>query len=102
MITPTIKTRQNENKVSLELGLVNALLQLRQLEAALNQVNGILSNHSLSSDGTNLKELPENKIQNGMSQVFIPPVTEAAWRLGRWDILEPMTVTYSVMMIIFR
>ncbi len=79
---------QNENKLSLELGLVNALLQLGQLETALNQVNGILSHQSLSSDGTNIKEVIKNDSQESMSQVFIPPAAEAAWRLGRWDILD--------------
>ena len=86
---------QNENKVSLELGLVNALLQLGQLETALNQVNGILSNQSFSSADSDFKELIGNKHEENMSQVFIPPAAEAAWRLGRWNILDDLLKSLS-------
>ena len=82
------------NKISneqliLEKGMCKCLLELGQLESVINQVSGILSNSEYCvKDRSNSDKYFASDERAQME--LIPSATEAAWRLGRWSLLEKL------------
>ena len=69
-----------EEKWRLESGMLRCLLELGQLETILNQITGLRCENFISN------EYKCNKYPNHL----LPYATEAAWRLGRWDLLNDL------------
>lgn len=75
---------------TLKKSYLNALLELGQLDSALNQVSGMLP--ILREGGTSLVHL-NNEIISLDS--FIPYAVQASWRLSRWESLDQLLSSLS-------
>lgn len=70
----------------LEAGMLHSLLELGQLESVVNQVRGLQTNEGAAVD-------PNIKLSYSHKRIdLIPLATEAAWRLGRWELLEELII----------
>ena len=65
------------NKRSAQKGLLRCLLKLGRLDSVLNQAYGMSK-----------QNLNETTVQ--VCDELLPSATEAAWRLGKWDILDKL------------
>jgi len=89
--------------LSLRSGMVKCLLELGQLESALNQTKGILSKGVESKQETFIgasrkrNRLPQyyEKIDEDARKMLMPSAAEAAWRLGRWDALDDIVGSWQ-------
>jgi serine/threonine-protein kinase ATR len=70
-----------DSRPQLESGMLHSLLKLEQLESVLNQVTGL--RHTSASK-------PKSDPAESYPVHLLPVTTEAAWRLGRWDLLREM------------
>ncbi len=70
--------------LGLEFGMLRSLLELGQLESVVNQVRGLRSN----GQGEASTDAKRAHFSNRLD--LIPLATDAAWRLGRWELLEEL------------
>eukprot|EP00804_Cyclotella_cryptica_P008905 CCRYP_012021-RA/>CCRYP_012021-RA protein AED:0.02 eAED:0.02 QI:94/1/1/1/0.87/0.88/9/625/3358 len=67
-------------RLGAQKGLLRSLLKLGRLDSVINQAYGMSSN--LHSDREKLL---------GISDEFLPSAAEAAWRLGKWSVLDELS-----------
>ena len=94
--------KRESEALSLRSGMVKCLLELGQLESALNQTKGILSKgvegRQETSTGASRKRnrLPSyEEIDENARKMLMPSAAEAAWRLGKWDALDNIVTSWD-------
>ena len=88
----------HRENTSIEISHMRALLELGQLESALNQAKGILSDsfgnytkcYPLRAEIPIQFSLPPKQIKKERLSQLVPYAVEASWRLSRWDILDQL------------
>lgn len=75
---------ETRNIGDMEHGMLRSLLELGQLESVVNQVRGLRA----SEQSSICADAEKNHASNRLG--LIPLATEAAWRLGRWELLDQL------------
>jgi len=81
------KGMESYTKYRAQAGLLRCLLKLGRLESVLNQSYG------MTRQAQPLQSPPDSANEHTLEEVsteFLPCATEAAWRLGNWEVLDSL------------